>query len=390
MVSMPLRDLLYLCGMKASKKSKNRKQPVALGQPVEQSQSVLQETPEGQVLTDFSELSLGQPMEQIPLEALEQFRKPKRVKKNTWYRNFRAWVLRIEHKQKNDTPPLILRESDNHVCQHCGTEYIGAYCPKCSMPARWRRFNWKLLFLNFLDIWGLGNRPMFRTIRDLFWRPGYMIRDYLRGHHLSYFPPFKMLAVWTVLLVFMMWLMKGNAVSTEEAKTFSDGVIASKLGNSMSAATSSLVAQIDRVIDFFDQHLLYSILARTILVVVAVKWAFRKVSDFNYVETFISQIYINCQFHILAIAGMLIYWKIPDDYIIFPYLKGLILPPLVLAYDFHQLYGVTWKKALWKTIVTTINLLILYTIVVLIIISVIVLVEHFTNPTSDLLNIEID
>ena len=199
-----------------------------------------------------------------------------------------------------------------------------------------------------------------------------------------------MLAVWTVLLVFMMWLMKGNAVSTEEAKTFSDGVIASKLGNSMSAATSSLVAQIDRVIDFFDQHLLYSILARTILVVVAVKWAFRKVSDFNYVETFISQIYINCQFHILAIAGMLIYWKIPDDYIIFPYLKGLILPPLVLAYDFHQLYDVTWKKALWKTIVTTINLLILYTIVVLMIISVIVLVEHFTNPTSDLLNIEID
>jgi hypothetical protein len=34
---------------------------------------------------------------------------------------------------------------------------------------------------------------MFRTIRDLFLRPGYMIQDYLRGMQMAYFPPFKML-----------------------------------------------------------------------------------------------------------------------------------------------------------------------------------------------------
>ena len=34
---------------------------------------------------------------------------------------------------------------------------------------------------------------MFRSIRDLLLRPGYMIRDYLRGMQMAYFPPFKML-----------------------------------------------------------------------------------------------------------------------------------------------------------------------------------------------------
>ena len=49
-----------------------------------------------------------------------------------------------------------------------------------------------MAFLNFLDVWGLGNRGMFRTIRDLVLRPGYMIRDYLKGMQMAYFPPFNM------------------------------------------------------------------------------------------------------------------------------------------------------------------------------------------------------
>ena len=54
-----------------------------------------------------------------------------------------------------------------------------------------------------VDVWGLGNRGMFRSIRDLILRPGYMIRDYLRGMQMAYFPPFKMffllLALWLVV-----------------------------------------------------------------------------------------------------------------------------------------------------------------------------------------------
>ena len=287
----------------------------------------------------------------------------------------------------NDTPPIVVRDVENHVCKHCGTEFTGAYCPKCSMPARWKRFNWKLLFLNFMDIWGLGNRPMFLTIRDLFWRPGYMIKNYLRGHHLSYFPPFKMLAVWTVLLLFMMWLLNYTGASPADASTDKQTIteaVNENLKIKLSSTSTMLLDQIGRVENYLDDHLLYSIIVQTLLVVLAVKWAFRKVSDMNYVETFISQIYINCQFHILAIVSMLYSWKIPDTYLLFPYMKGLIWPPIVLAYDFHQLYGVTWKKALWKTAVVLVNLVILFVILASVMIGVVTIIERIVNPTSQL------
>ena len=54
------------------------------------------------------------------------------------------------------------------------------------------RFSFKKAFMLFLDVWGMGNRSMIRTIRDLMLRPGYLIRDYLSGMQSAYFPPFKL------------------------------------------------------------------------------------------------------------------------------------------------------------------------------------------------------
>ena len=309
----------------------------------------------------------------------------KHVRKNTWYRKFRTCVLHIEHRQMNDRPSVYVRDTAPHVCKHCGSEYKGAYCPKCSMPARWRRFNWKLLFLNFMDIWGLGNRPMFRTIRDLFWRPGYMIKDYLRGHQLSYFPPFKKLAVLTVLVLFVMWLI--NKTAGAEPKYYADIIedamnkspkIKEILGH-LTSYSVFVIHQIIAALGFLEKNLLYRLIVQNILVVLAVKLAFRKVSDFNLVETFISQIYINCQFHIIGIASMLLTWTV-NHFGFYPYIDGLLPVPLVLAYDFHQLYGVTWKRALWKTIVVTFYMLVFYTIIVLLVSGTLFGVENSLNP----------
>jgi len=47
----------------------------------------------------------------------------------------------------------------------------------------------------------MGNRGMFRTLRDLVLRPGYMIRDYISGMQMAYFPPFKLLFLMTAFLL---------------------------------------------------------------------------------------------------------------------------------------------------------------------------------------------
>ena len=100
------------------------------------------------------------------------------------YRRFKAW-----QEQPHQVMPL---SAEKHVCATCGTEFHGNYCPRCGQKAAIGRYSFKSAFLLFLDVWGLGNRGMFRTIRDLLLRPGYMIRDYLNGMQMAYFPPFKM------------------------------------------------------------------------------------------------------------------------------------------------------------------------------------------------------
>lgn len=100
------------------------------------------------------------------------------------YRVFKEWQQR-----PYQVAPLTQEE---HTCATCGTSYQGNYCPRCGQSSRIGRYSMKTAFLLFLDVWGLGNRGMFRSIRDLLLRPGYMIRDYLGGMQMAYFPPFKM------------------------------------------------------------------------------------------------------------------------------------------------------------------------------------------------------
>jgi hypothetical protein len=100
------------------------------------------------------------------------------------YKRFKEW-----EQQPHEVAPL---SEDEHVCATCGTRFEGNYCPRCGQSARIGRYSFKKALLLFLDVWGVGNRGMFRTLRDLILRPGYMIRDYLRGMQMAYFPPFKM------------------------------------------------------------------------------------------------------------------------------------------------------------------------------------------------------
>ena len=107
------------------------------------------------------------------------------IKQKEKYRQFKKW----QH-QPHEVAPLA---EEMHECTTCGTHFEGNYCPRCGQSAQIGRYSFKKAFLLFLDVWGVGNRGMFRSIRDLLLRPGYMIRDYLRGMQMAYFPPFKML-----------------------------------------------------------------------------------------------------------------------------------------------------------------------------------------------------
>ena len=100
------------------------------------------------------------------------------------YRQFKAW-----RERPRQIAPMTQEE---HECLNCHEHYTGRFCPRCGQAATTERFSMKVAAENFAEAYGMGERGMFRTMRDLILRPGYLILDYLRGMRVSYFAPFKM------------------------------------------------------------------------------------------------------------------------------------------------------------------------------------------------------
>lgn len=109
------------------------------------------------------------------------------------------WKAFCEWQRRPSHIPQMVEE--HHRCSTCGQEFQGNYCPCCGQSAKIGRYSFKNALLLFLDVWGVGNRGMFRTLRDLILRPGYLIRDYISGMQMAYFPPFKLLFLLTALLL---------------------------------------------------------------------------------------------------------------------------------------------------------------------------------------------
>ena len=211
-------------------------------------------------------------------------KKQKPIKKNTWRRKLRALDLRYDRRQKEkDTIPTV--DVTMRQCSNCGCKYAGRYCPQCGQAGTWNRYTWKQAFMNFLDIWGLGNRPMFRTIRELFWRPGYMVHDYLAGHRQFYFPPFKLLALMVIFTLFAYFVTGQEYVSNFAS-----------ISESLDRLTLPPFIQplLPLVKKFFDllTNPLYENILTTIVFVCFIRFAFGRIGGYNFIEIFIFLIYL--------------------------------------------------------------------------------------------------
>lgn len=111
------------------------------------------------------------------------------------YRAFKAW-----QKKPYTVAPMSNKE---HDCFTCHTHFRGNFCPRCGQSAHIERYSLKDTTSQFFEVWGVGNRSFFRCLRDLILRPGYMIRDYLSGMQMAYYPPFQLLSTLLVAYVFV-------------------------------------------------------------------------------------------------------------------------------------------------------------------------------------------
>ena len=306
------------------------------------------------------------------------------IKQKEKYRQFKKW----QH-QPHQVAPL---SEEMHECATCGTHFEGNYCPRCGQSAQIGRYSFKKAFLLFLDVWGVGNRGMFRSIRDLLLRPGYMIRDYLRGMQMAYFPPFKMLFLLCTLSILVNSGMNIQGVNRfkELEEEFSITVEVDnseeKTEKTDKKLTKTELEKQQKKKEFLNK--LYSgeifkkgyswinknialvYLACLLLFSVPLFLIFRHspaTPDLRFSECFVAMIYITNMLLIYSIIFSLLWPNDTADYIF-----TLLILPLVII-PIKQFSGYSYWSTIWRIIVAFIP----FAIILLLLIIAIVFTYGF-------------
>jgi hypothetical protein len=264
------------------------------------------------------------------------------------YRRFREW-----QQQPYQVKPL---SEKGHVCTTCGTSFEGNYCPRCGQSSRIGRYSFKNAFLLFLDVWGLGNRGMFRTLRDLILRPGYMIRDYLQGMQMAYFPPFKLffLLIALSLLVESGFNIKGTNRLEESLELFDqleeESTVESedeKANEIQKQVTADFVQDSKDFTRWVNNHMTIVLLVLLLLFSGPLYFFFRhspNIPDMRYSEFFVAIIYFSNMSNIYSIVASFFCMNI--------FYQSLI--PVVAIIPLKQLSGYSYWQTIWKTLIALI------------------------------------
>lgn len=251
------------------------------------------------------------------------------------YKAFRKWQQR-----PYEVAPL---SEEEHECPTCHTNYTGNYCPRCGQSARIGRYSFRTALLLFFDVWGLGNRGMFRTLRDLILRPGYMIRDYLSGMQMAYFPPFKMLFLLTTLSILVAHGLNISGTSQRERQRQEIISIQVKPSEHPDKETEAEMEfnkkWIDKLYDIQDRYPNLLSLGFIVLMSSFYYIFFRKsksIPGMRFSEFFIGMVYTANMLSIYE--TVMTFFCLPTQYV--SWAAALTVIPL------KQLSGFTWKRTI--------------------------------------------
>lgn len=293
--------------------------------------------------------------------------------KEKWQR-FKAW-----RERPREVAPM---SNEEHECLNCHDHYTGRFCPRCGQAATTSRFSMKVAAENFAEAYGMGERGMFRTIRDLILRPGYLILDYLRGMRMSYYAPFKMFFLLFAIstLVTHGLNIKGQALydDSETSVQNLEKEIDEKSGSTVeqdvleiegetfkfSDRTKAIVYKIFDRMERFEKRF-PSINTLILLMIVSgfLYLFFRhcpKIPDLRYPEFFMALLYIANMYTVYSIVFDFFCLSKLSSYSIF-----LTLIPL------KQMSGYSWWRTILKTVVAfTIMLVLIITLIVLAVLGI--------------------
>lgn len=258
-----------------------------------------------------------------------------------WFKALRAWREAVKARVR--------------ACREKQTAEYG------EVEANSKRITIESVTSNFLDVWGFGNKNIFVTLKHLFWRPGFMMRDYLEGRRGRLMQPVMMLVVLTLGLMLLGKILPVEIMPRESATLHFPEARAQLDGsNPDDAKTLQLLNAVEqfsmymeKIRQWEEEHPDFGLLFKFSITMLLMWLLFRKVGDktYNFAEIMTVVCYAICQLQVISIVWLLCtaWWhpQISFNPFIFPF----YIAHIVFFIDFQQLFQRRWWSTLWRTIV---------------------------------------
>ncbi|HQY20254.1 MAG TPA: DUF3667 domain-containing protein [Ignavibacteria bacterium] len=88
-------------------------------------------------------------------------------------------------------------------CKNCGNDFTGKFCNECGQKNVDGRITIREILHNFIHSFTHIDSGIFFLIKELFIRPGAVVREYLSGKRKKYFNPFQFLIIAIAIAAFL-------------------------------------------------------------------------------------------------------------------------------------------------------------------------------------------
>lgn len=247
-------------------------------------------------------------------------------------------------------------------CLNCHTEFIGNYCPSCGQPASTQRFTVKKALMATLEVWGMGNRSLPRTVLHLIYRPGQMIGEYLDGKRMPFFPPVKMLFVLCIFFAVESSLLGEKTISEQITSSMNDEALKKNLKentnntvvnfNGKKISTEEMMMTVKNIVVWMDQHKAVELICLHSFFMLFAWGVFRKSPTrpkSTFAEHFFTQVFMSGQMMALSIIYLPLFSSGKEDYAFYPLPWWLLFA--LFVWDYKYIFGYKWKTTIRKVIV---------------------------------------
>lgn len=220
----------------------------------------------------------------------------------------------------------------------------------------------------------LGETEYWRTLGQLFWRPGYVMSDFINGKRRRYLKPFQLLIGTTLLLAIVLTIVPAK-IEKEES-------LAVNFEQKMADETKTLTEEQDAVLNpiraglryidkyrhWKEEHMAVGLLGDSIVSIFFTWLLFRKSprranafvqakdkkANYNFPEILTILIFVAAQLQFVNTIWILIVGWFQPTLHLDPFAFKWYVTYIVMFIDYQQLFCRKWYSTLWRTFICVI------------------------------------